>query len=233
MWTRIVAVLLFLLAAAAAAWFAVVATVHRGTLSVPELRGLDAQTARELAHDVGLEVVVEEPGVFSSEVPPGSVAAQEPVAGFHVKSGSRVTVRLSVGSERATVPEVRGESLQGAVRALEQVGLRPGARIQVEAHTAGDRVVATDPPAGTEVPPDHPVALLVNVTPARELWVMPSLLTRTVDAVRGFCRVHRLRLGQVHEVAYPGLPSGVVLRQYPPAGAPLSRSDIVTVWISQ
>lgn len=233
MLTRVGAVVLFLLAAAAAGWFALVATVHRGTLSVPELRGLDPQAARELAHDVGLDVVLEEPGVFSSEIAPGSVAVQEPVPGFHVKSGSTVTVRVSVGSERATVPAVRGESLQAAVRALEEVGLRPGARVQVEAYTAGDRVVATDPPSGTEVPPDHSVALLVNVTPARELWVMPSLLTRTVDSVRGFCRVHRLRLGQVHEVTYPGLPAGVVLRQYPPAGAPLSRSDIVTVWISQ
>ena len=77
------------------------------------------------------------------------------------------------------------------------------------------------------------VDLLVNSSPRDELWVMPSLVSRNIGVIRRFCAAHGLRLGQIHEVAYPGLSSGLVLRQYPPAGSPLSRSDIISVWVSQ
>jgi len=223
----------FLVCAGVVFWYALVYTVHRGTMSVPDLRGSTLTEAEQSAHDLGLAVQVEEEGVFSASVIVGRVATQDPHPGYHVKAGTIVSVRVSLGSERAVVPDVRGESLPTALRQLEQVGLRPGHRVQVRGHTAADSVVATDPAIGSDVVPDTEVHLLVNVTPRRELWVMPSLLSRSLQSVRRFCRQHRLRLGQVHDVVYPGVPIETVLRQYPPAGSPLSRSDIITVWVSQ
>ena len=85
----------------------------------------------------------------------------------------------------------------------------------------------------TEVPPGTEIDLLINTTPQDKFWVMPSLMSRNVGLIRRFCTAHGLRLGQVHEVSYPGLASGMVLRQYPPAGSPLSRSDIISVWVSR
>jgi len=225
--------MVFLVCAGVVFWFALVYTVHRGTLSVPDLRGSTVKEAEQSAHDLGLAVQVEEDGVFSASVVAGRVATQDPHPGYHVKGGSVVGVRVSLGSERATVPDVRAESLPAALRQLEQVGLRPGHRVQVRDQTSADSVVATDPAIGADVVPDTEVHLLVNVTPRRELWVMPSLLSRSLQSVRRFCRRNRLRLGQVHDVVYPGVPTATVLRQYPPAGSPLSRSDIITVWVSQ
>ncbi len=60
---------------------------------------------------------------------------------------------------------------------------------------------------------------------------MPSLVSKNRNAVRNLCLDHQLRLGQIHEVNYPGFPAGVVIRQSPPAGSPLSRSDIITIWV--
>jgi beta-lactam-binding protein with PASTA domain len=94
-------------------------------------------------------------------------------------------------------------------------------------------VLATSPPIAANLAPASPVSLLVNVAPARELWVMPSLLSRSESVVRRFCQDHQLRLGQVHEVDYPGVPGQVVLRQYPAAGSPLARTDIITIWVSR
>jgi beta-lactam-binding protein with PASTA domain len=62
---------------------------------------------------------------------------------------------------------------------------------------------------------------------------MPSLVSRTLQDVQTFCRANRLRLGQAREVNYPGLSAGVVLRQHPPAGSPVTLSDVVTVWVSR
>jgi len=128
---------------------------------------------------------------------------------------------------------VVGESSQAAQRTLEQLGLDVGAGARVVAAAAADSVIASEPPTRVEVAPGQQVALLVNATPRHTVWVMPSLLSRDLELVERVCRANGLRLGQVHEVEYPGIPSQVVLRQYPPAGSPVTRSDILTVWVSR
>ena len=230
---RLLALVVFLPVSAVVFWFALVYTVHQGAMAVPDLRGATVEEARAVAHDLGMEVEIEDPGVFSASMPAGAVAVQRPHPGFQVKAGAKVTVRLSLGNERISVPDIHGESLQSALRGLEQLGLPVGARIRVNGHAGPDQVIASGPPRATEVPPGTEIDLLVNTTPHDQFWVMPSLKSRNVSVIRRFSSGHGLRLGQVHEVTYPGLSSGMVLRQYPPAGSPLSRSDIISVWVSR
>jgi serine/threonine-protein kinase len=129
---RLLAALLFLFCAGVVFWFALVHTVHRGTLAVPDLGQKTLEEARQRVHDLGLEMTVEEPGVFSTAVVPGAIALQEPPPGFHVKSGSVVTVRLSLGGKTIDVPEVRENSLNTAQREIERAGLVPGLHARVE-----------------------------------------------------------------------------------------------------
>jgi serine/threonine-protein kinase len=230
---RLLAAFVFLVCAGIVFWFALVHTVHRGTLAVPDLGEATLEHAKRQVHDLGLELEVEEPGLFSISAKPGTVAAQEPPPGFHVKAGSTVTVRISLGGETVAVPDVRGSSLKTAQREVEQAGLTPGLRARVEGQGAADRVIATGPPVGENVAPMVAVDLLVNNAPRRQQWVMPSLVTQPLAQVERFCRVNRLRLGRAREVAYPGMPAAVVLRQYPPAGSPVAPSEIITVWVSR
>jgi serine/threonine-protein kinase len=230
---RLLAVCLFLLCAGIVFWFALVHTVHRGTLAVPDLGEQTLEEAKQKLHDLGLELTVDEPGVFSTSVSPGAIASQNPPAGFHVKSGSAVTVRVSLGGKTIEVPEVRQTSLNAAQREIERAGLTPGSRARVEGVGAADSVIATGPPVGQLVPPIASVDILVNTSPERTLWVMPSLVSQPLQRVERFCRLNRLRLGRAREVSYPGIPSGLVLRQYPPAGSPVAPSEIITVWVSQ
>ncbi len=231
--SRVLVIMVACAVAAVTFWFALVHTLHMGTLTVPDLSGKSIDEAARTAHDLGLAVDVDEPGVYSADVEPGLIGSQEPYPGFHVKTGSTITVRLSLGSEKVSLASVAGESVQGAELRLEQLGLRLAGTVQVNGQGPGDIVIATDPPLDEEVAPGTDVRLLVNVTPARELWVMPSLVTLPSATVESFLRRAGLRLGQVHRVPYPGIAGGTVLRQYPPSGSPLSRSDIVTLWVSQ
>jgi len=230
---RLLAALVFVICATLVFWQAFVHTVHRGTLAVPDLVGKPVDDAASKAHDVGLSVIVEEPGVYSAAVPVGVIAEQHPRAGFQVKTGSPITVRISLGSVRTMIPDIRGESLQGGLSGLDQAGLKAGRRARIDGFTTADRILATDPPVGQLTVPETEIDLLVNVNPQEEFWVMPSLLSRSRDAVRRLCLNHQFRLGQIHQVAYPGLPAGVVIRQYPPAGSRLSRNDIITIWVAQ
>jgi len=233
MGARLLAIAIFLICCCIVFWYALVWAVHRGTQSVPDLQGKTPEEAERVTHDLGLTIDVDQPGVFSATYPPGTIASQEPYPGYHLKSGASVRVWISRGAERATIPDLTGQTLEGARRDLETVGLALGGQARVRGHGRGDSVVASEPPSGAVVPPGSAVRLLVNTAPDQELWVMPSLLAQPLSSVRAFCQHNRLRLGQIHDVTYPGVPSGTVLRQYPAAGSPLSRSDIIAVWVSQ
>ncbi len=233
MWQRALLGGLFLIVAAVAAWLALVHTVHLGTLSVPDLVGKSPDEARQIVHDRGLVLDIAEPGVFSSVVAAGAVARQEPPAGFHVKSGAHIEARVSLGSERVEIPDLGTESVSGAVAVLQQLGLKVGRRAVVKGEAADESVLATSPAIGAAVAPGTDVDLLANATPRRPLWVAPSFLNKQLPVVQTFCRRHGFRLGQVHQTSYPGVRPATVLRQYPPAGSPLSRSDIIAVWVSR
>jgi serine/threonine-protein kinase len=229
----LVLTLIFVLTAVVVFWQALVHTLHLGTVVVPKLTAVTAEEAARAAHDLGLMLAVDEGGAFSAEVEAGQVAEQEPLPGYHVKTGSTVTVRLSRGSRRVMVPTLAGESVPTAQRDLDRLGLAVGPEVVVVGQSDDESILTTQPRPGSEVAPGTQVALLVNATPHRELWVMPSLLSLSATTVKDFCRRHHLRLGHQHEVVYPGLASDTVLRQYPPAGSPLSRSDIITVWVAR
>jgi beta-lactam-binding protein with PASTA domain len=230
---RLLAVLIFLACAGMVFWFALVHTVHQGTLAVPDLGEQSLEEARRRVDDLGLELEVDEPGVFSTVVNPGLIAHQEPPPGFHVKSGSSVTVRVSLGGKTIEVPDVRSSSLNAAQREVERAGLALGTRARVEEEGSADSVIATGPPVGQYVAPVTRVDLLVNTVPHRQLWVMPSLILQPLDQVERFCRLNRWRMGRAREVDYPGFEPGIVLRQHPPAGSPVEPSEIITVWVSK
>lgn len=223
----------FFAAAGTMGWFSLVYTIHLGTVSVPELRGLNQREAERKAHDLGLVVDFDQAGVFSEDVAAGLVAAQNPPPGFQVKAGSIVKVNWSLGDEQVEVPAVRGETSQAAIRVLEEAGLTVRRRVEINGFGSNDSVVETAPAVASLVLPETEIDILTNRTPDEPMWVMPSLVSQSLTSVRRFCRNHRFRLGRIHEVEYPGIPTDLVLRQYPPAGSPFSRSDIITLWISQ
>lgn len=91
---------------------------------------------------------------FSETVLEGVVIRQDLTPGIQVDRDSTVTVMVSQGPDRREVPNLIGLSIAEATRRLEEVGL---ARSGVSG--GGDVVDATDPGAGTLLPPGSEVLL--------------------------------------------------------------------------
>ena len=72
MLARAAAALVFVGVTIVVFWYALAHTVHRGTLAVPDLRGETLEQAERVAHDLGVGVVVDPTGVFSTATPPST-----------------------------------------------------------------------------------------------------------------------------------------------------------------
>src|SRR5262249_22193905 len=129
------------------------------------------------------------------------------------------------------VPGVIGQQDQAATSILTQQGIMVAARIDVRSRdTAVGAVVAQDPPANGRA---QSVTLLVNRGLPDQSFVMPDLIgtvgARAVEVLRS----HNLRVAEPTQVSYPGLPSGVVVRQTPQAGYRTAPDELIVLEVSK
>jgi beta-lactam-binding protein with PASTA domain len=224
--------LLFLFGGSTYFWFTFF--VKGRSLPTPNLIGRSVADARRIATDLGVDLVIDtEHRRNSDKVPIGSVVWQNrtPGATSLIKRGSEIRVELSAGPLVLRIPELEGETGGTSMLRIAQQNLRLASLSYVGGDTRG--VLAADPPKGTVVAPQSPVSLLIAVPPQPPQYVMPDLINRHVDSVRYGLEERGLKVATVKFESYPGIPDGVVIRQYPLRGAPVSARDAISLVVSQ
>ena len=208
--------------------------VRSGITIMPSGKGLTREEAANRLADQGLELrQVKEPGRYDDEVPAGRVVQQAPDARTRVKRGSGVSVVLSLGPERVKVPDLIGKRLADAQFDLSGSGLALG-RIQgavVPGHELAS-VVAQDPDPDAAVAPSTPVNMLLVMAVPRERYIMPDLIYRDYDQVRPFFERRGFHFGSVRFERYEGVSAGIILRQYPLPGHPVTREDALSLVVA-
>jgi beta-lactam-binding protein with PASTA domain len=213
--------------------------VRSGATTVPTVVGLSRTDAANLLADHGLVARDDDgtgryAGRYDDEVPAGRVARQNPDPRTLVKRGSPVTVILSLGPRRVAVPDLRGKTLPGAQAAISGTGLALGRILGALApnHEAPGSVLEQDPDRGTAVAPATGVDLLLAMGTPSARYVMPDLVYRDYDQVRPYFEQLGFKFGSVKFERYEGVAAGVILRQFPLPGHPLSHDDSVSVVVA-
>ena len=208
--------------------------VRSGVTRTPDVSGLSQPEAEAVLLDHGLEARASEVKArYSETVPEGRVLDQSPNPGSLVKRNKAVRITLSLGPERATMPDLRGQALQAAEVALRAAGLEPGVSLSVfRAGADPGTVLDQQPPPGRPVPKDTVVELLLAEDGGEPAFLMPDLVYRRIEPVRGFFESAGFRLAGVREEPYDGVSEGVILRQSPPAGFPVTRRDAVSLVVA-
>jgi len=208
--------------------------VKGSSLPTPNLIGKSVAEARAITGDLGVELEVDEAHRRNSDrVPLGNVVWQNrtPGATSFIKRGSRIRVELSAGPLVLRVPDFAGMTAGTGMLRLGQQNLKLSTLTYVGADAHG--ILEADPPKGTVVAPQTPVSLLVGVPPTPPQYVMPDLIDRRLDAVRPALVARGLNVSTVKYEAYPGIADGVIIRQYPLRGAPISGRDSISVVVSR
>jgi serine/threonine-protein kinase len=194
---------------------------------VPDVVGMRAEAADELLSARKLRLVVRErrgdPAVAA-----GSVIEQNPLAQSRVSSGGEVSVVVSTGPAQRAVPNVVGQALEAAQKALEEAGLTAGPISEGETGEP-NTVTAVLPPVGTAVEPGSAVTLTV----ARPKVSVPKLANKRMSLAREAIEKAGLVVGDVSEIYNSRRRGNVVLTQDPEGGAKVAPGTKVNLVINQ
>ena len=200
-------------------------------VQVPNLTNRTANDATALAGAVGLTVKVDETRRPDPTIPAGHVLAQEPPAGSIARRQRSVKVWISAGPRPFTVPALVGETERTAQLRLAQDGLTLTGISEIRSHNfAQDVIVAQSPPAKTDA---DRVALLVNRGERGATYVMPDLIGVNGDRAAEILRARAFRVAVVGSTPYPGVASGIVIRQSPQAGFQVGPGEPISLEVSR
>ncbi len=204
------------------------------SLPTPNLIGRSLVQSRAICSDLGVSLNVDETHRRNSDkVATGNVVWQNRTPGSTnlIKRGTTIRVELSAGPLVLRVPDLGGQSAGTALLRLGQQNLKLGDLSYVMSSSRG--IIAADPPAGTVVTAQAPVGLLVSVAAEPASYVMPDLIDRPLDRIRPALEARGLTVSTVKFEAYPGIADGIIIRQFPTRGAPVSGRDPITVVVSR
>jgi len=198
---------------------------------VPKVVGLEFSEANRALEAAGLAVKVDDSQPFSDTVPAGRIAMQDPAAGLVVRRSRSVRVWMSAGSRSSVVPRLVGETERSAQAKSSQDRLEIATVADIRSSDfPSDAVVAQDPPPGGRA---ARVGVLVNRGERAAGYVMPDLIGAASDPALDGLRSHGLRVTVVAQQPYPGIPSGIILRQFPAAGFQVTPDQPVSLEVSR
>src|SRR3990172_3766408 len=182
---------------------------------VPDLTGKNPVETLQILKDHGLQLKVQKQKRYSDKVPADHVVAQNPGPKQKIKKGRSIEVYLSLGPEKAIVPDLVGQTTRVATMTLDQRGLHQGRVIYVSSpESQADEVLAQFPVSGTQLTGTRAVDILVNnAIENGPVYVMPDVIGDAIAEVTGSFRKAGLRLGSSQPVDYPGVASGTIVKQ--------------------
>lgn len=139
----------------------VVISLGQNLVTVPKVTGLTMDEATSQLENLGLIVNVEE--TYSSTVQSGYVIEQSIKADEEIDAGETITIKVSKGIEKVTVPDLTGKTEAEAKKAITSAGLKLKTTATTEDTTKDDGVVVKQSlDAGTEVDKNSYITITVN-----------------------------------------------------------------------
>jgi len=198
-------------------------------VSVPTVVGLTYDDAARRLSDSGLKASLGE-SRLSGEAPRSTVLAQTPAAGSRVPRGERVSLDVSAGQERSSIPKLIGLTRAQAEDALRKVGLVTGRVTERADDHARGTIILSQPAVGQVVPTGTAVDLVLSAGPTE--LSMPDVIGRNLAEARSTLEQLGLAVGEVAYDSTSAAPTGQVLEQTPAAGTQILPGATVILRVS-
>jgi serine/threonine-protein kinase len=195
-------------------------------VAVDNYAGILESNAVQLIRGDGFEPRVRR--LPNSDARPGYVYEQEPEPGTRLPKDSIVTVLVSSGKPKISVPSVVGKSRDTAVKELTTRGL-DATVVEVNSNRPSGIVTAQDPRPGTSLVGGSSVR--INVSKGPKPVAVPSVIGSSYDVAAAQLQAAGFTVGRVEVDS--GRPAGEVVSQNPPGNSTASRGSSVTLSVSK
>lgn len=202
-------------------------------VTLPHLIGKTMAEANEILAKKKLDIV-QKGTQFDNQWDKGKIIFQDPSPGSKIKINKLVRLILSAGSEKVQVPQLIGKNLQSVDSILEEVGLRKGKVSQV--HTskyAAGKIIAQQPQVVEEIARNSHLSFLVSQGEREKRYLMPDLIGKRADIVITKLKEMEFRVEDLRYAYYPGLESGIIIKQFPPQGFRIQKRNLITLELSK
>jgi beta-lactam-binding protein with PASTA domain/tRNA A-37 threonylcarbamoyl transferase component Bud32 len=194
-------------------------------VKIPKVEGLPVDEAEQRL--IALDLVVTRQPQPSDTVPVNVTMGTLPKAGAKVEPGAAVVLLYSAGPAPIGVPDVSGLDEIEATSRLTAAGFKVSRTLEASSTVPSGTVIRTQPAAGTQVPKDSTVTIVVSSGPAQA--TVPDVTGQTQSAATSTLKSAGFEVS-VSTVTSPG-SVGKVISQSPAGGSKADVGSTVTITV--
>ena len=226
-----VALMIFLLAALAAALFYIASNITKATstkqIDVPTVTELPVGEATARLESAGFKVATELKSDTTRR--PGIVLDQDPKGNTQADQGSTVKLVVSGGLGQVQVPSVQNLTEANARQLIEQAGLVVAVQQQPSETVDKGTVISQSPSAGTLV--ERGATVNITVSSGKEEVEVPDVRGQSITTATNILTQAGFKVSQRDQVS-PDVPVGKVVDTAPVAGTKVAPNSTITLLVS-
>ena len=216
-----------------AVYFTVSFLVKGDEINAPDLVGKSLTEAYAIAAKKGI-ILKKVIGDFGSTYSPNTVVSQFPAPDSGVKEKSVLKIFVASEVGQTVVPELTARSQKECDSRLKESKLKKGHVAFISSRDVPlDNVISQSIPTGSRMAEGSAVDLLISKGGESLSFVMPDLIGKQADKVLVFFETQGLKISKIEEVAYFGLKSGIILKQFPSPGFEISARNLIGIQVSK
>ena len=193
----------------------------------PSLMGLTRAQAAAAARADGFTLAFDH-GRYDEKIPKDTVVGQRPGGSQRIVAGGTITLTLSLGPERYTIPDENGRNYDDAAAQLSSMKLVPKRQDVYDDSMPAGNVLSTDPAKDTVVPPGTEV--VVKVSKGKAPITVPNVVSK--DGSDAQQQLQAMGLIVAVQQQESDKPANQVISQDPPDGSGVEKGARIILTVS-
>lgn len=194
---------------------------------VPNVVGMSLSQAKEA---IGDNLKIETKTQASSSYKAGLVIEQSLKSDSEVKKGDTITLTVSSGESKTTIPNVKGKSQSAATSTLQSAGFKVSVKTAYSSSVGEGKVISQSPSSGSKASAGTTVT--ITVSSGSEQVTVPNLSYYTESEARQQLKNMGLTLGSVTRKYDNNVEKNQVISQSISSGTKVSKGTAVGITVS-
>lgn len=203
-------------------------------VEVPSVANMTEDDARKTLRDAGFEKITVDGDEYSDEVAAGLAIRTSPEAGTSATTDTEITLYISKGAEKKTVPNLKGKTVAEAQTELSSAGLADGGTSKEEYSDTVPQgcIISQSVDAGKKVEKDTAVSYVVSKgkKPA-DTVPLPSVAGKSLASAKA--ALSNVGLNYTEEYSYNDYVAYGIVVGTDPEGGTVEVGSTVTLYVSK